>query len=63
MCFYSLPGSRFFQLRINNDLSLWKSYQSIIDGGLVLFCFGDKVSLCGPSWPGTHHVDQAGLNS
>ena len=27
----------------------------------VLFCFGDKVSLCSPSCLGTHSVDQAGL--
>jgi hypothetical protein len=26
----------------------------------VLF-FGDRVSLCSPDWPGTHSVDQAGL--
>jgi hypothetical protein len=26
-----------------------------------LFCFGDRVSLCSPGYPGTHFVDQAGL--
>jgi hypothetical protein len=30
--------------------------------GFVLFCFGDRVSLCSSSGcPGTHSVDQAGL--
>jgi hypothetical protein len=28
---------------------------------LFLFCFQDKVSLCSPGCPGTHTVDQAGL--
>ena len=27
----------------------------------VLFCFGDRVSLCSPGCPGTHSVNQAGL--
>jgi hypothetical protein len=27
----------------------------------VLFCFGDRVSLYSPDCPGTHFVDQAGL--
>jgi hypothetical protein len=27
----------------------------------VLFCFRDRVSLYGPGCPGTHFVDQAGL--
>jgi hypothetical protein len=27
----------------------------------VLFCFRDRVSLCSPGCPGTHSVDQAGL--
>jgi hypothetical protein len=27
----------------------------------VLFCFRDRVSLCSPGCPGTHFVDQAGL--
>jgi hypothetical protein len=27
----------------------------------VLFCFQDRVSLCSPGCPGTHFVDQAGL--
>jgi hypothetical protein len=27
----------------------------------VLFCFFDRVSLCSPGCPGTHFVDQAGL--
>lgn len=27
----------------------------------ILFCFGDGVSLCSPSTPGTHAVDQTGL--
>jgi hypothetical protein len=26
-----------------------------------LFVFGDRVSLCSPGCPGTHSVDQAGL--
>jgi hypothetical protein len=28
---------------------------------LVCFAFRDRVSLCSPSCPGTHSVDQAGL--
>jgi hypothetical protein len=28
---------------------------------IFLFCFGDRVSLCSPGCPGTHFVDQAGL--
>jgi hypothetical protein len=28
---------------------------------LEFFCFGDRVSLCSPGCPGTHSVDQAGL--
>jgi hypothetical protein len=28
---------------------------------LCLFVFQDRVSLCSPSCPGTHSVDQAGL--
>jgi hypothetical protein len=27
----------------------------------LVFCFGDRVSLCSPGCPGTHSVDQAGL--
>jgi hypothetical protein len=27
----------------------------------VLFCFEDRLSLCSPDSPGTHSVDQAGL--
>jgi hypothetical protein len=27
----------------------------------VLFCFRDRVSLCSPGCPGTHSVDQVGL--
>jgi hypothetical protein len=27
----------------------------------VCFCFRDRVSLCSPGYPGTHFVDQAGL--
>ena len=26
-----------------------------------VLCFGDWLSLCGPGYPGTHSVDQAGL--
>ena len=29
--------------------------------GLVFWFFGDRVSLCSPGCPGTHSVDQAGL--
>ena len=29
--------------------------------GFVLFCSGDRVSLCSPGWPETHFIDQAGL--
>jgi hypothetical protein len=28
---------------------------------VLLFCFGDRVSLCIPSCPKTYSVDQAGL--
>jgi hypothetical protein len=28
---------------------------------LFFFCFRDRVSLCSPGYPGTHSVDQAGL--
>jgi hypothetical protein len=28
---------------------------------VCLFVFGDRVSLCSPDCPGTHFVDQAGL--
>jgi hypothetical protein len=28
---------------------------------VCLFCFRDRVSLCSPGCPGTHFVDQAGL--
>jgi hypothetical protein len=28
---------------------------------LFCFCFQDRVSLCSPGCPGTHSVDQAGL--
>jgi hypothetical protein len=27
----------------------------------IFFLIGDRVSLCGPGWPGTHYVAQAGL--
>ena len=27
----------------------------------LFVCFWDRVSLCSPGWPGTHSVDQAGL--
>lgn len=26
-----------------------------------VLCFQYKVSLCSSDWPGTHHIDQAGL--
>jgi hypothetical protein len=28
---------------------------------LLLLVFQDRVSLCSPGWPGTHSIDQAGL--
>jgi hypothetical protein len=38
-------------------------YESAFFCLFVLFCFvfGDRVSLCSPGCPGTHFVDQAGL--
>ena len=41
-----------------------RSHWSVLmDSLLVLFCFvfQDRVSLCSPDCPGTHFVDQAGL--
>jgi hypothetical protein len=42
-----------------------KKYLRVIREGffgfVYLFCFGDRVSLYSPGCPGTHFVDQAGL--
>ena len=33
----------------------------VLASSLLLFVFQDKVSLCSAGYPGTHSVDQAGL--
>jgi hypothetical protein len=42
-------------------LSLSWTHFPQINWGLNLFYFRDRVSLCSPGCPGTHSVDQAGL--
>jgi hypothetical protein len=45
---------------VRGNVSLWR--RALRFCLFVLFCFfQDKVSLCSPSCPGTHFVDQAGL--
>jgi len=46
----------FFFSSLSLSLSL-----SLIFCLFVLFCFWEKVSLCNPGCPGTHSLDQAGL--
>jgi hypothetical protein len=36
-------------------------YLSPLEGCLACLVFQDRISLCSPSYPGTHSVDQAGL--
>jgi hypothetical protein len=53
-----------FSARAANVLTTKPSLQPLIPAFLVfvLFCFfQDRVSLCSPGCPGTHSVDQAGL--
>jgi hypothetical protein len=46
-------------------VALWVSvlFCLLLDslGFVVVVCFRDRVSLCSPGCPGTHSVDQAGL--
>jgi hypothetical protein len=61
-----------FLLFLNFDfvlfLSLCNRYENMLSWVLLFVCFcfcfsvfRDRVSLCSPSCPGTHFVDQAGL--
>jgi hypothetical protein len=64
----SLPEAKVKRLRL---IALTKEVSKKLSGDFVLwlslfllffcFCFWDRVSLCSPGCPGTHFVDQAGL--
>jgi hypothetical protein len=49
--------------RISGNMSVRSINRNSISLCFVLFCFvfWDRVSLCSPGCPGTHFVDQAGL--
>jgi hypothetical protein len=52
------------RLRITDEHNPPRSMQMVFERTffvVVLFCFRDRVSLCSPGCPGTHSVDQAGL--
>jgi hypothetical protein len=38
------------------------SFLKLFHNCLLCFIFGDRVLLCSSSWPGTHYVQQAGLD-
>ena len=58
--FYLSPPLYFINLWVIFMSELGPEQQGILLC-FVLFCFQDRVSLCSPKCPGTHSVDQAGL--
>jgi hypothetical protein len=61
-----LPGSvsrkRDGEANLKQAQRLGLVFHTFNPGSFVLFCFvRDRVSLCSPGCPGTHSVDQAGL--
>jgi hypothetical protein len=56
--------AKFNQIKQIHRLNeLFPLFQMLHDLNYFLFCFvfRDRVSLCSPGCPGTHFVDQAGL--
>jgi hypothetical protein len=52
----------FFSLKRGLGSAYFATYSTPLMFSLSLFLvFGDRVSLCSPGCPGTHSVDQAGL--
>ena len=49
-----------FYIYISNE-STFNVSSSFFGGGVGFGCFQDRVSLCSPCCPGTHSVDQAGI--
>jgi hypothetical protein len=58
------------QIKHEDSFFFFKLFLFLFFFGFVLFCFfvvvvvvvfRDRVSLCSPGYPGTHSVDQAGL--
>jgi hypothetical protein len=47
---------RWSEILIHNDIHIYIYYFFV-----VVFVFQDRVSLCSSGYPGTHSVDQAGL--
>jgi hypothetical protein len=60
---YVCAGNQSWDLWKNSKCSKHWAVSSLAFRSVcfVLFCFGDRVSLCNPGCPGTHSVDQAGL--
>jgi hypothetical protein len=54
----------WFFLKLDLPDNYWSYFHKLVDCIYVLiliFFFQDRVSLCSPGCPGTHSVDQAGL--
>lgn len=49
-------ASQLLSTRTKNPIILIFFPRSQVLGTVLAFMFGDKVSLCSPSWPGTHGI-------